>query len=209
MRHISSFLLIVLCSSIINGQSDAEAEFYSISHRDWSNALIFKYSPQPLVTGYGILSDSLKEVHGSVFYELNGEYMAIETWADYYYWFTQRYEVLFRQSSALYSTYYFLNDIKGMIRYVFFDQNYKGDYFPSAIRIQFENDKQFRRVQSYNRVMAYRGIPYFDQLGMYRPDLVERRIESWSASKEGHFSITSGRRVQTGNEGSTAKVDEN
>lgn len=207
MHYLNSFLLLVIFSSISHGQPGLTQGNYSISYKDWSNPLVFRHSPEPLITGYGTLSDSLEKVHGSIFYELDGEYLAIESWADYYYWFTKKYDVLFRKTSAFYSTYYFLNDEMGMIHFVFFNQNYKGDYFPSLLRIHFENQKQVRRVLTYNRVRTYRGIPFIDEMGMYRPDLVERRWWNSSSKQDGSFSITSGRRSQNRREGSLEKSD--
>lgn len=158
---------------MVYGQTDEEGKAV-IWYKDWSNPLIFRYSPSPLITGYGEKSDSLKAVHGSTFYELENEYVAIESWADYYYWFTKKYDVLFRQPASVYETYYFLNDLNGMIKFVFFNENYKGDYFPSAIRIQFDTKKQVRQIASEGG-LVYGGTPVFDRFGMYRPDLVERR----------------------------------
>ncbi len=196
----------LICVESVNAQENfPNPNNFTISYKDWSNPLMFRYSPAPFITGYGVHSDSLEEVHGSTFYELDGEYLAIETWADYYYWFTQKYDILFRESSAVYRTSYFLNDISGMIRFVYFNNNYKGDHFPSQIRLFFKNKREIRSVSNGHR--PYSGTPYFDELGMYRPDLIERRWLFRDKDSSLPFILSGRRGNSIRSEGSTERSD--
>ncbi len=204
----NTFLLAILL--VFVSSSNAQEVFQNldnntISFRDWANPLIFQHAPEPFVTGYGIHSDSLQKAYGSIFYELDGEYLAIESWADYYYWFTQKYPVLFRQPSSVYSAYYYLNDLPGMIRFVFLNDNYKGDYFPSSVRINFDNKEQVRFLT--NGHIPYTGTPFFDSQGLYRPDLIEKRWQFRNEESGLPFILSGSRGRSSRSEGSTSRSD--
>lgn len=136
-----------------------------IDYSKWSNSVTYKQGSSPIITGEGELSDSLSKLYsGNFFYEFNNEYYAIETWADYYYWFTQKYFYMF-EMPELYSFYYFNKDDFGMASYIASDK-YLYKHYPSKFTLSFMNkpvkinrldkiqyqalnDKQEKRLDSY------------------------------------------------------------
>lgn len=127
-------LLLSLTIGLSFGQSMKVVDYYN-----WSSPVAYQTSPAPLYKGYGPLSDSLAQVYpGKEFYELNDStYVQIESWADYYYWFTQEYYYLFEVPS-LYAYYYFNEDDYGMASYI--AGNYQGRYYPTRFLVRF-NDR--------------------------------------------------------------------
>ncbi|WP_089358146.1 hypothetical protein [Ekhidna lutea] len=121
---ILSILLFLAVSAFGHSQ-----EKYSIpSWEDWTDKEILSKIPQPIVTGYGNLSDSLFTKYGIPFYESSGEYFAIGSLADYYYWFIKRYNNLFIKPIEVYEYYYATSDSLNMA--IFVQENYKGKHYP-------------------------------------------------------------------------------
>lgn len=109
--------------------------YRSLTVADWSNPNAFLFGPTPLIKGYGELSDSLKMMHdGGTFYEINDTYYSINTWADYYYWFTQRYWFMFRRPVLEYEFYYLTNNTIEMIKYIA-SPNYEGKIYPTTFTL--------------------------------------------------------------------------
>jgi hypothetical protein len=123
---------------------------YTVSYYDWSNPTAFELSPPPVISGYGPYSDSLSQAHeGRTFYEYQDMYFLIETWADYYYWFTQKYWFCF-EMPQLYEFYYLTGNNLGMASYI--ACNYQGRYFPTRIQIDlgtFGTDCNRLRTYAY------------------------------------------------------------
>ncbi len=110
----------------------------SIDYLKWSDPSMFTLSPSPIIKGYGYFSDSLSKANNDkIFYVHNNEYYCIESWADYYYWFTLEYKHLF-EDPQLYAYYYWSNDNFGMASYIA-SNKYLGKYYPSSIQINFGN----------------------------------------------------------------------
>lgn len=108
----------------------------TIVYYNWSNPTTFELSPSPIIKGYGYYSDSLSTVYnGKRFYEYNREYYCIQSWADYYYWFTKEYWYRFKNPD-LYEYYYMTKDDYGMASYIA-SSNYLGRYYPSLITLNF------------------------------------------------------------------------
>ena len=108
----------------------------TIDYYKWSDPEAFQLSPSPRITGYGYYSDSLSKIFdGKTFYEHNGEYYLIESWADYYYWFVKEYWFKF-QDPQLYDYYYWGADDRGMASYIA-SNKYLGKYYPSSIFVDF------------------------------------------------------------------------
>ena len=134
MKRIATVAFLIIISLSSFGQNK------TIPYYDWSNPSAFKMGPSPKLTGYGYYSDSLSNVYdGTTFYVYDNEYYAIDSWADYYLWYTKKYSHLFTEP-ALYEYYYSAKDDYNMASYIASD-NYKGTYYPANIMIEFTDDK--------------------------------------------------------------------
>jgi len=110
----------------------------AIDYFNWSNPNTYNLSPTPVITGYGYYSDSLSKVNdGKTFFEHNEEYYLIESWADYYYWYVNKFSYQF-DDPDLYKYYYWINDDYGMVSYIVGDK-YKAEYYPSLITVNFND----------------------------------------------------------------------
>lgn len=108
----------------------------TVPYYKWSDPTAYKTSPSPIIKGYGYYSDSLSNMFdGTTFFEHNSEYFAIESWADYYYWFVQEYSYAF-EDPQLYEYYYWAKDDYGMASYIA-SEKYLGRTYPSSIQIAF------------------------------------------------------------------------
>jgi hypothetical protein len=113
---------------------------FTVSYLKWSDSSTFKNSPPPIVTGYGFYSDSLSKVfNGKTFYAMGNDYYIIESWADYYYWFTKKYWYKFK-NPELYEMYYLANNDYGMASYIV-SRYFLGKYYPSYILLDFHDLK--------------------------------------------------------------------
>ena len=131
MRKITFLTLLLIASFGAFSQSNSIIDYF-----DWSNPTTFNLSPSPVITGYGFYSDSLSEAFDDkTFYEYNDDYYCIESWADYYYWFTQKYSYQFNDPQ-LYEYYYWIKDDYGMASYIT-SYKYLGKYYPSLIKLNF------------------------------------------------------------------------
>ncbi len=131
MRKITFLTMLLLASYGIFSQSTLTIEYYN-----WSSPTTYCLSPSPIIAGYGTYSDSLSDIfNGKTFYEYNDEYYCIESWADYYYWFTKKYSNQF-SDPQLYAFYYWTKDDLGMTSYIA-SHNYLGNYYPSLINLNF------------------------------------------------------------------------
>jgi hypothetical protein len=107
-----------------------------VDYCNWSNPVTFELSPSPIIKGYGYYSDSLSSVFdGKRYYEYNDEYYSIESWADYYYWYTKAYWYNF-EDPDLYEFYYLTKNDYGMASYIA-SKKYQGKYYPSLITLNF------------------------------------------------------------------------
>jgi hypothetical protein len=129
-KLIFTFAISLLITNIYS-QSLRVVPYY-----DWSSRTAFMLSPSPIITGYGPLSDSLSKAHNdSTFYEYNGEYYPIESWADYYNWYVNRYWYNFNQPE-LYTYYYNAGNDYEMARYIC-GIYYRESFYPSLIVLSF------------------------------------------------------------------------
>ncbi len=131
MKKITLLTIVLLTSYYLFSQSTHTVEYFN-----WSNPNTFNLSPSPIIKGYGFYSDSLSEIFdGKTFYEHNDEYYCIESWADYYYWFTQKYSCKF-SNPELYEYYYWIEDNFGMTSYIA-SYKYLEEYYPSLVKLNF------------------------------------------------------------------------
>ncbi len=71
---------------------------------------------------------ALEDKYGTTFFEYDGEYYGIKTWADYYYWYINKYSYLFTQPEV-YEFFYNTRNNLGMVH--FLSCNFKGKKYPS------------------------------------------------------------------------------
>lgn len=143
MKKTTFLTLLLLASFGLFSQSTHTIEYYN-----WSDPETFNIGPSPIIKGYGSYSDSLSNAfNGKIFYEYNNEYYCIESWADYYYWFTQAYRHQF-EDPQLYEYYYFAKDDYGMASYIA-SNKYRGKFYPSNIMISFA-DQNFENNRLEN-----------------------------------------------------------
>ncbi|RLD80614.1 MAG: hypothetical protein DRJ10_07195 [Bacteroidetes bacterium] len=139
---------------LLVGFLNLTAQNASVAWYNWSNPETFLLSPPPLITGWGVHSDSLSHTfNGKMFYEFNGEYYPISNWAEYYLWFVNKYWYNFTDPQ-LYEYYYLQNDDYEMARYIAGD-NYQGYYYPSRINITFVGkDVDVNRLNANSKYIA-------------------------------------------------------
>lgn len=114
-----------------------------VSYFNWSNPTSFEVSTPPRVVGYGVLSSTLSKTFNVDFFVFGDEYFKIDTWASYYYWFTQRYFYLFDQPD-LYEFFYETKNDRGMVKFI--AEHYRGKSLPSKIN--------FRGISSNKAILA-------------------------------------------------------
>ncbi|MBN2521842.1 MAG: hypothetical protein JXB24_01145 [Bacteroidales bacterium] len=149
MKYSLLFLLFASLSIHVISQPVRVVSYY-----EWSDPIAFQLSRNPLITGYGEYSDSLSQVYdGMIFYEYDGAYYGIESWADYYYWYTKKYWYYFDQPE-LYEFFYLTGNDYGMASYIA-GNYYRCHYYPSLISLRFTD-----RKPEYNRL---RDTRYFAQ----------------------------------------------
>ena len=137
---IYTVLLLGLLSSNLYSQSSI-----LINQNRWSDPVAWQNSSTPTLKAFGDHSDSLKSVYGSEFLFYNQRYYHVNSWADYYLWFTQKYSYMFNLSADLYQFYYNAEDNYAMMDYVF--NFYRGDILPS-IRVDL-GDGERRDIRSF------------------------------------------------------------
>ncbi|NJO89820.1 MAG: hypothetical protein HC831_13395 [Chloroflexia bacterium] len=126
------FIFMLTISSIYS-QSITTVPYYN-----WSKKAAFIGSPDPKITGYGPLSDSLSNIFGGItFYVSYGKYFPITTWAEYYLWYIDRFWYKF-SDPLLYYYYFMIGDDHGMAEYIC-GNNFHGLMYPSRIAVSFPN----------------------------------------------------------------------
>lgn len=117
---------------------------------NWDNPTVFEISPSPFIRGYDEMSDSLFNVYQVNFYSYNNEYYPITSWADYYYWFTQKYWYRFSVSVAIYEYYYLTGNNCQMMEFVA-GNYYLSDNYPSTCEISFNDGSVLNRLSNTGR----------------------------------------------------------
>lgn len=126
MKVLTTIFLLA-CVSVSLAQEKRKAK--KAHWENWSDSAAFYNGAEPLVLGYGPLSDTLSTIYdGKTFFEIKGRYYVINSLKDYYYWFTKKHPFLFRDSVERYEEFYELgNDFK-MARFV--KENFAGKRLP-------------------------------------------------------------------------------
>jgi hypothetical protein len=131
MKKLLTLIIISLWISSLYSQ-----RLHYVPYYDWDSHTAFMLSPGPALTGYGILSDSLSNAHNdTTFYEYKGEYYPITSWADYFYWYVNKYSYQFN-FPEIYEFCYEAGDNYGMARYICGD-GFKEYMYPCRIVVYF------------------------------------------------------------------------
>ena len=149
MKNLLILIIIVGISLNLSAQKMRSVEWYN-----WSNPISYQLSPSPYSVGYGFYSDSLSKINnGATFYEANGEYYQIESWADYYFWYVNEYWYQF-QNPELYEYFYGIKDDFQMAKYIA-GRSYQGRYYPSDIYLVFNGKEvDYNRLNKNSRYVA-------------------------------------------------------
>ena len=148
---MKKFILVI--TFLFTGLNTYSQQYHTFPYTYWSNPITYQISPQPVITGYGELSESLsKEFHIETIYEYKGAYFKIESWADYYNWYTQKFWFLF-ENAEIYQYFYRANDDFGMASFV--ASQYRGVYYPSKISVSFVNSNKKVYNNRFKKNKAY------------------------------------------------------
>lgn len=141
-------LIIILALFVV--ESASAQKLFTI--QNWSDSTTFRWS-HPTIRGYSTLSDSLAQaVPGKAeFYYHDGSYYAVNSWADYYNWFTKAYWYRFNRPVVEYETFYLLGDNFMMVDWLL--NQYNSKEYPDLMTVE---DPFNRRVVAFNSL-------YFDK----------------------------------------------
>ncbi|MCK5028067.1 MAG: hypothetical protein KAR57_00430 [Bacteroidales bacterium] len=154
--------------------ASAQVEYFKFFYDDFNNTQTYRLSPAPYITSFGEYSDSLSTLFNGVdFYELNGEYFPVKSWADYYYWYTQSYYWLFVNPEK-YEHHYLAKNNKEMVKYIFSD-NYKTDKYPSAIMVYIMGDEDNKEYlcENMHKFISVDEIPEVVEKLSQKPENVD------------------------------------
>lgn len=129
-------VLIILAFLFVSEFSFSQSSG-SIAYYYWSDPMTYKRTRRPLISAYGPLSDSLSnEYDGNDFFEHNDTYYQVNSWADYYLWFTKEYWWQFNHP-VQYEFFYYAKDNLGMVTYL--ATNFVGTWYPAPVKVNFLN----------------------------------------------------------------------
>lgn len=113
MKIKLTFLMLIMIAFSAQAQTQQAVHYSKIS-----DPVFFKTMAQPWITGYGQYSDSLANLNnGTIFFEHNGTYFPITTWADYHRWFIKKFWYKFEEP-ALFEYFYLTENDYGMALYL-------------------------------------------------------------------------------------------
>ncbi len=159
-RPVMKALLAITLSFTLSTLALAQKERQKpIRWNQWLDSAAFFSGPNPLVIGKGKYSDSIASVNnvGLAFVSDDGYYL-INSTADYYLWFTRRFEFLFNHDIYEYEFYYALRDSLGMSDFI--RRTYNGRKLPLKFRAYYDpNETSSRRRVSRQKNSALEGSP--------------------------------------------------
>lgn len=113
---------------------------HDVPYHNWSNPTVYQISPRPIIRGNTFASDSIAEVlNYKEVYEHNGEFYPIESWADYFFWYSTKYWFYF-ETPDLYEYYYYTKNDYNMVQYLV--SNFTGSYYPARISVSIEGEPE-------------------------------------------------------------------
>lgn len=147
MKTIILLFILTFSFSMVKSQSTHKIPYYN-----WSSPQSYVLSPSPAIKGYGEFSDSLANAYSvQEVYVHNGQYFLVNSWADYYLWYTTKYWFHF-EMPELYHFHYYNNDNYQMTKYI--ATNFTGTYFPSRIAVTSENDLELFTQWSNKKMIS-------------------------------------------------------
>lgn len=148
--------LLIILSLFISGLLTGQQKLNQFT---WDDPVVFKNSGNPFVRSYGELSDSLSSLTDDKidFYFHNGEYFAVQSWADYFNWFTTKYWYRFAISSDVYRFHYLTGNNIEMMRFLNNECVSESIHLsPAVARIEWENVDQLQdRRQRRTKAVAF------------------------------------------------------
>ena len=158
--------LIVLFSISLLLNNIYSQKLYTVSYYKWSDHATFLMSPPPFKTGHGKLSDSLSKAHpDTTFYQLDGDYYPITSWADYYFWYVKKYWYEFI-NPEVYEFFYHMKNDYGMAKYIC-SENFIGEKYPSGFVLSFPDKEVDQNLMNRTNMKN----PYYShERGYYQPN---------------------------------------
>lgn len=141
MNRIRIFFALLLWWCL-DAEAQRSGKIRKTSWVNWYDSAAFFEGPEPLIQGLGSRSKELSEKHGGrVIFEHDEKYYLINNLADYYFWFTRKYEFLFKKEIWIYESFYFQHDSYNQA--LFIKKNYTGKRLPAKYRFhQMPHHKQ-------------------------------------------------------------------
>lgn len=149
-----------------------------IDRYNWDSQVAFKNSGVPYEKTYGPLSDSLRTATAdglTQFYFYDNEYYAINSWADYFLWYSKKYSWKFIEGTHAYEYYHLTNNNEEMMRFVFENSQISTNY-------SFASSATFTPLTNRRR---------YDE-----PVLFERKITSVSSTNSNSTQSSDSKKVK-------------
>jgi len=172
---LASFSQDFVADKRIKTLKENEVPFYR-----WSSEAEFVLSPTPGINNITQTADSLTQVLGYQVYEHESVFYPIRSWADYYYWFTQRYWYRFSSNVLAYAHFYFSGDDSGMAAFI--SDKFSGDFYPIScdLRIYNSDKGEFLQVIKYNEKYTKEAFEIENEKYKKKG---ERELTKWNPSK--------------------------
>ena len=156
MKKLRSFTLLFFAYLTVNAQAIVPA-------LEFSNPTFYHTSSTPAIKEYGPLSDSLSKAYNQKdFFIIDDTYFGVNSWADYFRWFTHKYQQHFgREQALLYEFYYETKNDVFMAR-VIADNGFFKRLLGNRVLIDFvgiseslfiTDQEMFRSEQEMNGIM--------------------------------------------------------
>lgn len=172
MKNLLKLVLVFIAGLTMNAQPSVKtpySDIQTVSYVDWDNEVIYELSQRPLIIGVGKYTPELYKQTGKTFYEYNDNYFQINSWADYYNWYTQKYWFQFRNPTD-YQNYYNAKDNYQMAKFV--ATNYLENVYPTRFQIGLANGSY---GIAQNSKIALEDDDYIAQAEKNRRDLEKYR----------------------------------
>lgn len=113
MKNVAFIIFLAIASSL-NAQLTIDAN-------TWDDPVTFQNSGVPLIADFGESGDSLALAfsNGTKFYAINDKYTPVNSWADYYLWYTQKYWYRFSRSVDVYAYFHKAKNNLEMMNFIF------------------------------------------------------------------------------------------
>ncbi len=166
MRNLI-FILIFVSSTLNLVQGQWLPKGKRASWKQWYDSAAFFNGPEPLIKGFGDRSlDLSRQYSNKTIFEYQGKYYLINNLADYYFWFTRKYQFLFTKEASIYESYYYSGDVLNQAKFV--KRYYKGKHLP--VKFRFVVPKR----STSSHFPSVQDAPYNPDLNRAGPPTVQR-----------------------------------